>query len=104
MKRIVSLILLLSLLLSLSSCGGGKLSDLETTPEEEEKENTNVEKETGEITYPNSFAVGYGTSDISGNPYLTPTSYYGGTATGVHDPLMLTCIAIWDGEDWQVAS
>ena len=99
MKRIVSLILLLSLLLSLSSCGGGKLSDPDGITEEEEKENAIVEKETGEITYPDSFAVGYGTSDISGNPYLTPTSYYGGTATGVHDPLMLTCIAIWDGEE-----
>ncbi len=99
MKRIISLILLLSLLLSLAACGGGQLTDPSQTPGEEVKENVNAEKETGEIKYPEGFAVGYGTADISGDPTISPVAIDGGIAKSIYDPLLLTCVAVWDGEE-----
>ncbi len=99
MKRIISLILLLSLLLSLCACGGGQLSDPTKTPGEEEKENAEGEKQTGDIKYPDGFAIGYGTADISGDPSITPVAIDGGTANKIYDPLLLTCVAVWDGEE-----
>lgn len=50
------------------------------------------------IEFPEGFSVGYATADISGRPDLDPISYHGGTATGVHDPLLLTCTAFCDGK------
>ncbi len=84
MKRVLSFVLILSLCLPfLFSCA----SSLEALSETEGK---------GEIVYPEQSAVGYARIDISGRP---PIAYYGGTATGVHDPLYLTCVALWDGEE-----
>ncbi len=92
MKKILSIFLLICLLLSMVSCRSQLPSEV---PPEETVEN----KKEDEITYPDSFAVGYSSVDISGSPGTHPISYYGGTALGVHDPLMLTCIALWDGEE-----
>ncbi|MBR5295293.1 MAG: hypothetical protein IKU24_01735, partial [Clostridia bacterium] len=95
MKKILSVLLLFCLLLSLVSCASQQLSPQEA-PLEETAEN---KKENDEIVYPDTFSVGYSSVDISGSPNTDPISYYGGTALGVHDPLMLTCIALWDGEE-----
>ncbi|MBR5295364.1 MAG: hypothetical protein IKU24_02100 [Clostridia bacterium] len=51
------------------------------------------------ITIPETFAVGYHAADISGTPETDPITYHAGTCTGVHDPLMLTCIALSDGKN-----
>ncbi len=97
MKKIIALLCLLAICLPLAACGGGSLSVEETKTEakteEEKKEDA---KETGPIVYPKGFSVGYGAADITGK---TPISYFGGIANGAHDPLMLTCIAISDGEN-----
>ena len=55
------------------------------------------EEKKGEIVYPEGFSVGYATIDISGSVF--PMKYYGGEATGVQDPLLLTCVALCDGEN-----
>ncbi len=102
MKKIIVLLLLLSLCLPLlfgcsASLAGG--SEEGEKKEEVQKENEEEAQETGEIVYPDSYAVGYASVDISGDPASNHMVYYGGTAEGVHDPLMLTCIALWDGEN-----
>lgn len=51
------------------------------------------------ISLPAVFSAGYAAADISGTPETDPITYHGGTATGVHDPLMLTCAAFCDGEN-----
>jgi len=51
------------------------------------------------ITLPEEFSVGYAAADISGTPETDPITYHAGTATGIHDPLYLTCIAFCDGKN-----
>ncbi len=51
------------------------------------------------ITLPKGFSVGYAAADISGTPETDPITYNSGTATGVHDRLLLTCIALCDGKN-----
>ncbi|MBR5295294.1 MAG: hypothetical protein IKU24_01740 [Clostridia bacterium] len=97
MKRILSVLLLISMLLSLVSCSSS-LGSLEgETATETTEANQNEAK--GDIVYPDGFAVGYATADISGDPINNPVSTDNGVANGILDKLLLTCIAIWDGEE-----
>ena len=95
MKKIIALICLLALLLPLCACSSS-LATEETKPAETKTEEVKTieEKETGPIVYPDTFAVGYSIIDIT----TTPLPMYDATAETVHDPLMLTCTAISDGE------
>ena len=97
MKKIIALICLLAMILPLCACASSSLAPAETAGETKEEQNAKTEeaKETGPITYPEGFSVGYATVDITGQ---VPISYFGGVADGVHDPLLLTCTAVCDGE------
>ena len=94
MKRILALILTLIMLLPLCACASQSLEAKTEEAKTEEKKTEEAEK-TGPITYPEGYSVGYATIDISGQ---TPIAYFGGIAKSVHDPLLLTCTAISDGE------
>lgn len=95
MKRILALLLAAITLLSLASCSSG-LAPEETETKAETAEKTETKnKEKGEIVYPDTFAVGFSRVDITPQ---TPIPIYDTTATSVHDPLWLTCTAIWDGK------
>ena len=95
MKRILALALTLIMLLPLCACASQSLDAGNTAEEKKTAEENKTEKETGPIVYPEGFSVGYATIDITG---AVPIAYFGGVANGVHDPLLLTCTAISDGE------
>jgi len=100
MKRVIAFILILSTVLSFSACQAELVStEEETQTVAESVTKATAESEGGEIVIPKGFSVGYGTADISGSPDKIRISYYGGLADGVHDPLLLTCIAVSDGEE-----
>ena len=94
MKRIISVLCLLSMLLSLVSCSSG-LATEETAGTAEAKTETKTEEKKGEIVYPDAFAIGYSRIDITGT---VPVPIFEDEGTVVQDPLMLTCTAVWDGE------
>ena len=98
MKKLIAILCLLAICLPLAACASQGLDTPALTKEETKtkEEKTKEEKETGPIVYPEGFSVGYGTADISGQ---TPIAYFGGVAKGIHDPLLLTCVAISDGEN-----
>ena len=97
MKKIVALICLLAMLLPLCACSTGLATEETATAENATAEKKTEEKKDDkkEITYPDTFAVGYAIGDISGQ---CPLPIYDGTAESIHDPLMLTCTAMSDGE------
>ena len=97
MKKIIALLCLLAMVLPLCACGGGSLTLEETATEvkTEEKKTETAEEEKGEIVYPEGFSVGFGRADISGP---LPVETYESEATVVGDPLMLTVVAVCDGE------
>ena len=97
MKKLIALVLALGMLLPLCAC-----STTLTLPEAEDepkktasKKETEDESEDDPILYPDTFSVGYSIADIS----YVPLPIYEGTAESVHDPLMLTCTAVCDGEN-----
>ncbi len=98
MRRIIALFCLLALCLPLCACGGGSLSLEETKTEvKTEEEKTEASKtEQKEIVYPEGFSVGYARADISGP---LPVDIWESEATTVGDPLMLTVVAVCDGEN-----
>ena len=96
MKKIVALICLLAMILPLCACSSGLATEETKTGEETVEAKTEEKKEEKkEITYPDTFAVGYAIGDISGQ---CPLPIYDTTAESIHDPLMLTCTAMSDGE------
>ena len=95
MKKIVALICLLAMLLPLCACSASSLATDETATAEEETKTETKKEEKGEIVYPDAFSVGFSRVDITPQ---TPIPIYDTTATSVHDPLWLTCTAIWDGK------
>ena len=97
MKKIIALLCLLAMILPLASCGGGNLTLEETKTEvkTEEQKTESAKEEKGEIVYPDTFSVGFGRADISGP---LPVETYESEATVVGDPLMLTVVAVCDGE------
>ncbi|MBE6712154.1 MAG: hypothetical protein E7580_01395 [Ruminococcaceae bacterium] len=94
MKRLFAFLCLCAMIFPLASCAADSL-ETETVKEEAEVKTVAKEKKTGALFYPDSFAVGYARADITGTP---PHPSQSGELTGVHDPLMLTCTAVWDGE------
>ncbi|MBR4288915.1 MAG: hypothetical protein IKT50_05725 [Clostridia bacterium] len=101
MKRILSLICLLAILLSTVSCSSGLEANqtAEATPAETKEEAVSTteeeEVETGPIVYPEGFSVGYARIDITPDKAY---KIYNGTGKSIHDPLMMTCTAVCDGE------
>ena len=101
MKRILSLICLLAILLSAVSCSSGleanQTAEATPTQTKEEAASTTEEEEveTGPIVYPEGFSVGYARIDITPDKAY---KIYNGTGKSTHDPLMMTCTAICDGE------
>ncbi len=100
MKRIIAMALLLALCLPLLfGCASSLDAGLTETAAEEEGKKEEKKESTeswSKDQLPDGFAVGYAAGDITGS---TPIEYFGGTAKGVHDPLLLTCIAVSDGEE-----
>lgn len=98
MKKIIAILCLLTMILPLCACASEGLSE-QTAPaptktEAADKQDKSEPKK-GKIDYPDSFAVGFSRVDITP---ATPIPIYNTTATAVHDPLWLTCTAIWDGK------
>ncbi len=95
MKRILALLLAAITLLSLCACSSSLATEETKTAEETVEAKTEEKKDDKkEITYPDTFAVGYAMGDITS----FPISMYDATAESVHDPLNLTCVALSDGE------
>ena len=101
MKRILAIVLVILTVLPLVACSSSLAN--EPTAEETktevktEEKKTEEEKQTGPITLPQGFSVGYSRQDIT--PISWPTlSYNGDYAKSAHDPLQITCVALCDGE------
>ena len=99
MKRILSFLFAMAMLLSLISCSSS-LAVTEEADTLDEGSTTTITVEDGnetvDITYPEGFSVGYARVDI------TPTvelPIYGGKASTAKDPLQLTCTALSDGKE-----
>ena len=97
MKRIFALICLLAICLPLAACSANLTLPETKTPEKKPavQKKTEEEEEEDPIIYPEGFSVGYSIADIS----YVPLPIYEGTAESIHDPLMLTCTAVCDGEN-----
>ncbi len=93
MKKVVAIFCLLAMLLPLCACSSSIAVEETATATAETQEKKEEKK--GEIVYPDRFAVGFSRVDITPQ---TPIPIYNTTATGVHDPLWLTCTALWDGK------
>jgi predicted small lipoprotein YifL len=95
MKKLLTFLLALALILPLAACGS-ELPAAETVKTSEESKTEKATKEEkGEIVYPDTFSVGYARREIPSSP---PHPSQSGDLTWIHDPLMLTCTAVWDGE------
>ncbi len=101
MKRILSLLCMIAVLLGSVSCSSGLVAQQTTGTDATAKTNEKVastteeEPQTGPIVYPEGFSVGYARVDITPDK---PFKIYNGTGKSTHDPLMLTCTAVCDGE------
>ena len=96
MKKTIALALALTLLLPLCSCATTlTLPEAEEEPKKTVSKKEETEEEFDPIVYPEGFSVGYYIADIS----YVPLPIYEGTAETVHDPIMLTCTAVSDGEN-----
>jgi len=109
MKRILSLLLAVAMLLSFAACSSSleaEETDLKTTAAEKtetaETEEELKEKDTSPIVYPKGFSVGFGRKEVN-PPTGTGLGGYGNHMTRLSkkilDDLMLTCTAICDGEN-----
>ena len=107
MKKLLALLLAAVTLLSLVSCSSGLATDEPTAEETETRAEAKTEQkskeeeivlETGPITLPEGFSVGYARVDIT--PTSWPTLFYNGAyAKNAHDPLQFTCVALSDGKN-----
>ena len=95
MKRIIAVFCLIALCLPLISCSSGLTAAETEAITKETKTEIKTKEEKGEIVYPDSFAIGYARIDITGT---LPIPIFEDTGTKLADPLMLTCTAVWDGE------
>jgi len=107
MKRLIALILAAMMLFSLAACGSSSLESEPVAPKQTEEKKTvqstppaatqdEIVLETGPITLPEGFSVGYARVDIT--PTAWPTLFYNGEyAKNAHDPLQFTVVALSDG-------
>ncbi len=95
MKKIVAFLCLLALCLPLCACSASLATGEAASQTKAETKTAEGKEEKGEIVYPDSFAVGYARIDITGT---LPIPIFEDTGTKIADPLMLTCTAVWDGE------
>ncbi len=106
MKRLIALALALVTIFSLVSCSSSLATEAQTTVEETKTQAATkpagndidpVITETGPITLPEGFSVGYSRIDIT--PTSWPTLFYNGEyANSAHDPLQFTVVALSDGK------
>ena len=92
MKKLLIFLCLLALCMPLISCAASIPVQTQVT---ETKTEADALKKTGEIVYPDAFSVGYARHEIPCSP---PHPSQSGDLTQIHDPLQLTCTAVWDGE------
>ncbi len=98
MKRVLFFLLAVATLWGCVSCG----SPLSATPSATDpvKKDTatsdKAEENAGDYTLPDGFSVGYSRVDCTPQVELP---IYNGTAKITHDPLMITCTAVADGEN-----
>lgn len=92
MKKLLIFLCLLALCMPLISCAASIPVQTQVT---ETKTEADTPKKTGEIVYPDAFSVGYARHEIPCSP---PHPSQSGDLTQIHDPLQLTCTAVWDGE------
>ena len=98
MKKILALLMALSMLLSLCACSSSLATDETGEKVTATAETETEEKETGPIVYPEGFSAGFGRSDIT--PDTLPADLGAGAmATRIADPLYATCTAICDGKN-----
>lgn len=96
MKKLLAFFCLLTLLIPLAACSSSLEAEETAATFEETKTEVKTTEEKGEIVYPDAFAVGYARIDITGS---FPVPIFESEANKVSDPLMLTCTAVWDGEE-----
>ncbi len=106
MKRLIALALALITLFSMVACSSSLNTEEPTAEETKTQKDTKTEgkkdeyviKETGPITLPEGFSVGYSRIDIT--PITWPTLFYNGEyAKSAHDPLQFTVVALSDGKN-----
>ncbi len=106
MKKVIAFICLFATLLPLCACSSDLPAEEAQTQTREEPKTvkaTETQEEdplpTSEIVYPDTFSVGYNRQDISPQVLPIPTfSTYGYEGKSIHDPIQLTCTALWDGK------
>ena len=96
MKKLLAIFCLLAICLPLISCSSGLTAQQTATANTAETVTKGEKEEKGEIVYPDGFSVGFGRVDISGP---LPVDVWESQATVVGDPLMLTVVAVCDGEN-----
>ena len=90
------------MLLPLCACSSSLPQEQSSEAKTEEKTEETVDDEPlpmGEIVYPDTFSVGYNRQSIAPEVFPIPTfSTYGHEGKSNHDPIQLTCTALWDGK------
>ena len=99
MRRILSFVLAVLLMLSLCACASSSLASEESAGATKETSAETAEaKENGPIAYPEGFSAGFGRTDIT--PEQFPVDLGAGAmAEKIADPLYASCTAICDGEN-----
>jgi hypothetical protein len=97
MKRVLALILCLSMLLSLAACSSSLVTEetAEETKTEAVTDKPQADNKNDTIVYPQGFSAGYAKGDITPQGALP---IYDATVEEVHDPLYVSCTAVCDGE------
>ena len=101
MKRLIAFLLSLICLLSATACSSS-LSTAEpdeTATAEQKPQKTEEQQETGPITLPEGFSVGYSRRDITPTTWPALLTENGGYANKAHDPMQITCVALSDGKN-----
>lgn len=98
MKKLLILLLALSLMLPLVACSSSiETEEAENTEESEQEVKTEEKKDEAPAAIPEGFAVGFAREDVSPYGYsvrMNSTSI----AEKVKDPIFATCVAVSDGE------
>ncbi|MBR5295433.1 MAG: neutral/alkaline non-lysosomal ceramidase N-terminal domain-containing protein [Clostridia bacterium] len=102
MKRFLALLLALVMILPLAACSSS-LATLteegeETGKETKEPAKNDETEEKGEIVYPDTFSIGFGSEEMNPPDMNDVLLGMGDKAKGVKEDILATCVAIHDGE------
>lgn len=96
MKRILFFLLAIAMLFSCSACTSSLPEEaISKTEEKKTVANEKTKEDLSDYTLPEGFSVGYSRIDCTPQVELP---IYNATAKITHDPLMITCTAVADGE------